>query len=240
MKKKSLFFSPIITFIIVILLAIVFIKPKIDEIFTIKNNIITDSAKLIRITEKVSFLENQNVDKLKSDVKISESAIPSEKDIPYFLSTLDFLANEASVSVVSVHTSPGRISTESGLLASKEEKVDSNQVGKVSLNVVVEGSFESLKAFLTKMSSSLPLQSVNSINFTRRGKSEEIFGTVSATFSLFVNYQLLPKTIGKASDPIDKITDKEEKLILSLSSYIQPNKSNVFMPMGRVDPFFPL
>jgi|GEM_PF-3940719 len=242
MNKKRIYFSPFITLLLIIGLAILFVRPRIIEINEIQNNLKVERERLVKLTEKAAFLQNQDLNKLKNDANLVNSAIPSEKDIPYILSSLNLLSREASVSVISVQTSPGKISTESGVksLAKTIDQKSSSQTDKLLFNVVIEGPFEGIKYFLTKLASILPLQSVNSISFSRKGKGEEVFGTVNATFSIATYYQLLPKYLGKTSDPIEKITPEEEKILSTISTFEKAQEVTGSVPVGREDPFSPL
>lgn len=205
-----------------------------------KRNAIEEAkVKLTRLTDKEELLSQIDPATFKPKVELAIEAIPSEKDFPYFMTTFDFLAKEASVSVIALQTSPGKVSTEGAEMVSLTEKSES-----LPLNIVIEGNLENIKAFLNKMMNSLPLQSLQSFTFNFDWKSKDgeapvkdIFGKVSANFAQAFYYSLLPKELGKVADPIPKISKTEEDLFGTIAGYIKAPRGGVFTPSGKADPF---
>lgn len=236
--KKSTFISPFFVLLACAGMFFLFVKPKIEEIYIAKENIKQETEKLKRLTEKASFLKTLDDLKLSEDLKIITTALPSEKDVPSFMSTVNLLAQEASISVSSIQLSPGKISTDSSRMerGQKTEVLD-ELGGKLPIDLEIEGTFDTVKTFLVKMAKAMPIQTVKSISFTRKGDKQGVFGVLSSNFSLSIHYKLLPKFLGKISDPIDKLSPEEEALLSDLVNYTQPQLVQTFIPVGREDPF---
>lgn len=237
-QKSNLFISPFLVLISCMGLSLIFIKPKIEEIQIARENIKTETERLQKLTEKAAFLTAQDENKLSEDIKLLDTALPSQKDVPSFMSTVNLLANEASISVTSIQLSPGKISTETGKInrGEKVEPVDSLG-GKLPINLTIEGTYDTVKNYIIRMAKAMPLQTVQSIAFTRTAGKEGVFGVISSKFSLTIHYKLLPKYIGKISDPVDKVSSEEEALLTELVNYTQPQFIRTFIPVGREDPF---
>lgn len=237
-NKSSFFISPFIVLIFCLGMALMFIKPKAEEIFQLRDNITAETERIVRLTEKENFLRSLNETALSDDLKILETALPSDKDVPSFMSTVNLLATEASISVTTISLSPGKISTDTAKVNRGEKLIASDEnATKLPINLTIEGSYDSVKNFITRMARAMPLQTVQSINFTRTADKEGIFGLLSSKFFLSIHYKLMPKTIGKISDPLEEITKEEENLLSELVNYTKPSYVKNFIPVGREDPF---
>lgn len=242
MNKSYFRLSPLISITLVFVISLLFLKPKIEEILLQRTEIETQKIKIERLTQKENLLKQLSADDLKTKIQLMVEAVPSEKDVPSFLAALDFLAKEASVSVVAVQTTPGKISTPSAAANTKE----ADKVQSVPLNITLEGQMGGVKAFLSKMLSSLPLQSVQSFSFNfewnKKGQPEnkEPFGKVVSNFALGYYFQYLPKEIGKVTDMLPKISAADEKTLSQLQGYEHLPTVTSFTLTGRDDPFSPL
>lgn len=238
MRNRPFYTSPIFIGLVMAIITFVAVKPKLDEIIERRDKIEADKIKLERLTKKELFLKNLDTEALKPKVELVVQAIPSEKDFPSFITTMNYLAQEASVSMTALNTSPGKVSTDSGVLnlASKSEALP--------IHISMEGQLANIKVFLTKMLNSLPVQSLQSFTFDFKWKDKggekaanDVFGKVAADFSQAFYYKTLPTELGKVTDQIQKITPDEEELFTKLSGYYQSPKVQNFTPVGREDPF---
>lgn len=92
--------------------------------------------------------------------------------------------------------------------------------GKTLMNVELSlvGEYQSIRSFLESLDHSVPLISVNSLKFVRK-VSSATEGLYGANISLLVNQDPAPKTIGKASDPLPKISPDLEKVLSTLRGF---------------------
>jgi hypothetical protein len=239
MKRQPFYLSPIFVVFVMAIFSFIALKSKYEEIMEKRNTVEEAKIKLERLIAKEELLNQIDPVTFKPKVELSIEAIPSEKDFPNFMATFDFLAKEASVSVVALQTSPGKVSTEGAKLASLAEKSES-----LPLNIVIEGKLENIKVFLNKMMTSLPLQSLQSFTFAFDWKSKggdtqakDVFGKVTANFAQAFYYSLLPKELGKVADPIPKLSKTEEDLFGVIGGYVKVPKGGALIPSGKEDPF---
>jgi len=239
MKKQPFYLSPVFVVLVMAVFSFIALKAKYEEIMEKRNTIEEVKIKLTRLIAKEELLNQIDPITFKPKVELSIEAIPSEKDFPNFMTTFDFLAKEASVSVIALQTSPGKVSTEGAELASLAEKSQS-----LPLNIVIEGKLTNIKAFLNKMMSSLPLQSLQSFTFSFDWKNKgednlakDVFGKVTANFAQAFYYSFIPKELGKVADPISEITKTEEDLFGIIAGYFKAPKGGAFITSGKEDPF---
>lgn len=234
--KRYYYLIPLMTFIVIISLFMVFVLPKINDINAIKDSMAQKKENLAGLTEKLDFLNSLDTEQLKKETELTVRALPSDKDVPSFMTALDNLSREASTSVLSVQGSPGSVSTASAALLGSV-----STAAKIPLQVAVTGSFGNIKILMDKIAQSLPLVSIDGFVFTfelTEGTSlNSYFGNTQAVFTISSYYLLPPKYLGKVSSKIKKIDKGEERTLTKLSGFSYFQQPLTLIKTGRADPF---
>lgn len=106
---------------------------------------------------------------------LSEQALPAQKEPLEFLSTLEVIANEARLQVVSYDLTPGLISTESAVTTGesvakakpspKGQKAPKGpEVQSSTIEIELSGSFSGLKQFVLAIESALPAMEIDEMS----------------------------------------------------------------------------
>jgi hypothetical protein len=152
---------------------------------------------------------------------VSLTALPPEKDVPRLISTVDKVAGDSGVAVVSFSLAPGIVATQSG---QKEESF--------SLKYTLAGSWENLGNFFTKIDAVLPLLAVEKIKLANSA------GQFQAEVDLKTFTLNLPEKLGPVDEPVMVLTKEEEKSLVDLdkfTAYSFPLQEAT--PAGKPNPF---
>jgi Tfp pilus assembly protein PilO len=243
-RKYRAYLLPVVVLLLIIWLSLQIVKPKIESIVRLDNEMKLSRMKLEVLLKKANALSVLDPIQLKDMFDTLNTAIPSDKDIPGFMLGIGRAAQEASVSVGLVEVSPGSVSTSSA------DKIDSKKsITPVTAKVTVRGTFANIISFVSKITNGRRLLKIEGINLSGAG-AQRVNEQLSMVFSILVYYQPLPESLGEISLPIVNITDSEEKDFLMLRNFpyysfigsqdINTSSSSVqsgTVPVGKADLF---
>lgn len=219
--KYKIFLIPGIVSLISIAVLIFVVYPQasgysqeINKIEKLKNNveILNNKAK-----------ELQKIDEVTrgKDLVIALTILPTERDVPIAMSTLQSLIAKSNLVLKSTTYSP-----------QSKSKENNNFMFTIS----VLGSLSSIKSFLGELQSGSRIFKVQSItlNFQNTSSLAEV------SIPLLVFYEPVPKTLVTLDQPIPTISEKDEQLIGQLSKSVfqtEITSTSSAVPLGKVDPF---
>jgi Tfp pilus assembly protein PilO len=225
--KFKLFILPAIAVIFVII-AFQLLSPRVKDIFVLNKSIKDLEGKVANVDKKLSILASLDNNTLLAQVREAEEALPSEKDIPGLLASLDRLAYETGVSIVSFQVAPGEVTATTSAQA----------VGAESLpfRMSVAGGYDSVKNFLTKAVNSNRALRIRSVAMTTQAGP----ASVSASLDMETFYQVIAKIKFAPSDRLPDITAEEQRVLEKASQRPYLSEiSGVRPPTGKVNPFAP-
>lgn len=226
-EKYSVFILPFVSGLIVLALLLFVVRPRLGEIFELRGQVAKAKQDAVVLENKLSNLQNFDQDKLLSDVKKVETALPSDKDLQGLLSTLERLAAETGVGILAVQLTPGQISPIPAGGAAENFPV----------KITITGNFFQIKNHLARVFESIRVIGVKSLTIT--------LGTVgsaslSATLNLDSFFQQLSATQVQVREPLQNLTSAEQQILDKISV---PQPATVTPPpppiTGKADPFAP-
>lgn len=224
-EKYSVFILPFVSGLIILALLLFVVRPRLGEIFELRGQVAKAREDAVVLENKLSTLQNFDQDKLLSDVKKVETALPSDKDLQGLLSTLERLAAETGVGISAVQLTPGQISPIPAGGAAENFPV----------KVTITGNFFQIKSHLARVFESIRVIGVKSLTIT--------LGTVgsaslSATLNLDSFFQQLAATQVQVREPLQNLTSAEQQI---LDKILVPQPTTVTPPpppiTGKADPF---
>lgn len=202
--------------LVVIFSGLFILKPKIKEIFLLRNDNEGKSAKVVLLETKAETLERLSASTIKEELDLALKALPTEVDLPALWSTLEQTTTRHSL----------------GILAFSSSDFD---ISQGSFECTVMGTKDNLGAFFIDLEKSLPLLSIEEIVLSN---SE---GSLKAKFILKSFILALEEKI-EPGEEISLLTGEEEKVLENLNQFSsaalplsEPASSG---NGGRGDPFF--
>lgn len=213
--KIRTFALPVIT-VVVLLLVLFLIQPRITSILELSKSVKALDQKNKVLEEKVQAVGLLDGGDLRSKIVEAEKALPSEKDIPGLLFSVDKLASDTGVIITSIQLTPGEITA----TASASQAFD-----KLPVRISIGGPYEGVRDFLTKSVSTNRIFKVLKASLTT-GQGE---ASISVSLELETYFLPLTNVRFKMEDPLPKMTPEEEKAIER--AITQPDLST--LPEGR-------
>ena len=185
---------------------------------------------------KLSILESMNEEDVRSQLLMMLTALPQEKSVPTVVGSVESLAQASGVTLVDLSLlSPGSLATGSAIRQSAAEK----KIGAsgLPLTVTVSGSYDQIRAFVSKINAIKRLFDVSSFDL-----SIGALGTTQARVSLTAYYQPVPPKVGSIGSPVVPLNTKEEEIVKKIAQY--PDMTSFggesltpFSSGGKRDPF---
>ncbi len=226
--KYATYLLPVISALIVLILLLFVVKPRFLDIFKLRNNIAQAKQDVVVLESKLTTLKGFNQDKLLSDVKKVEVSLPSDKDLPGLLLTLERIAAETGVSIAAVQLTPGQISpTPAG-----------GEVENFPVKATITGNFFQVKNYLVSVFGSPRMVAVKSVTITS-GTAGAV-ASLSATLNLDSFFQQLAATKVVVRDPLQNLTSTELQILEKIA--VPAPVAGVPPPppvTGKADPFAP-
>ncbi|OGG01836.1 hypothetical protein A2Z33_01120 [Candidatus Gottesmanbacteria bacterium RBG_16_52_11] len=207
------FFIPTVIYLVCTLVVFRGILPGIETVrkFYDDSNQIARDVEAIR--QHVRVLQNLDETVLSSQVDTLVAAVPTGKNFPTMLSTIDTMASQVGASLIGLEImTPGSIATGSALPPAKPDPQLSKNTIFVEANV--NGTGEQVNAFLDLLVGVRRLLRVSQANVAY--EPEDIVKT-SLTIEGF--FAPLPEVLSKPTDKIEPLSAKHEELIARLNSY---------------------
>jgi Tfp pilus assembly protein PilO len=214
------YWLPIFTLVTVVALSLLFLKPKLDEIARLRQNIRQEKAKLSALSQKVTALEGLSLPQIKERVDIAFKVLPVKGNVPLSMATIRALATATGNELSSLEANPET----SPVDQAEAEKL--KDFSLYNLKVSLTGSDEAIRTFLQKIISVTPLTQTVSLDFT----SERLKGLGSADIGILTFSLPLPESLGKIEDPVPVITSGEEALFQKISQLASP-----LQPVGPIE-----
>ncbi len=227
-KYKS-YLIPILVLFIIFVTSLLFLKPKIIGLIEIQKKNSVERKRLAQLSQKVAALEGLDLNELTTKSDSLLKILPAEKDVPNFLAALKMISQQTNVTLKSLKTDPGAISTVSAKTKTKELK----GLPMISFSLIVQGENDKIKDFVQKVENVIPLMRIKIVGLSNR---EENF--VEANLVLNAYFQPLPQNIGLLEQPISLITQEEESTYQTLSGF-EPAATESSLPevvSGRENP----
>jgi len=228
-SKLPLF--PILMGLVIIVASLVFLRPKIVDIWQLNQNISQKEEKLAQLTQKAVVLESLNEVELATKKGLALEALPILKDVPMTLSVLKSLGSQAEVTFKAFKINPDPVAGS----ASPEEQ---SELPSLGFEIVVEAELGKIRNFLSRIESALPLMRVKVITIDSAVDSEGNF-PFKATLDCQVFFLPLPTSSGNVEVPVTLLSDDEEKAYQTLVEFQSFPRSEDWemFPTGRENPF---
>lgn len=211
---------PIIAATLGLLLAVGLLLPNVNELISLKSQADDDATRATSLATKVKKLQDLDQAKLNSELVNTTGAIPSDKDVAGFLSEFSTIAGNAGVWIDTAQLSPQAATT-------KEKNA-------LDFQVIIKGSFTTIKGFLTRIETARKVMVVKSISINvAEDKSLSADLTITGYYEPFANLS------ANLEDPLPDRTDTQEKLLVDLQkrTIYAPPVSTTPSVSGRSDPF---
>lgn len=206
----------------VIILALV-IVPQFFSYLKIKDQISLTENHSSKLDAKAAELEQFDQSVTKRKLETAFTVLPSDQDVPKSLAILQSIVRSSALELKSTN-----------FVSSRKGK------GKESfqLTITVSGPIGMIRSFLLTLKDSPQIFQVESINikFLRTGS------VVEAAIPISVFYEGISQVQSKPDQPLPKLTQDEEELLLKFSKItagLEGSSSAVSesVPLGKSDPF---
>jgi hypothetical protein len=216
----------LVMLIIGLVLIVVAIVPQVSRIYSLQSTVKKEDLNLKKLQQKVKSL--REIDYLQaytSNNKV-ELALPSEKPLLQLLTSSNFVAQDAGVSISDIDTTPGSLASASASLDAPvpeqlvQPGLDTLQTLTIELNV--KGTLSQIYTFLEKIEQVTPITQVTrlqlSSSLTNNTSSTEVF---ESKMQLTTYYFTQPIFV-TVDEPLPEIGTKEQNFLNALDSFIFP------------------
>lgn len=230
-RRFNFVLLPVISVLISLIILGLVIVPQIISYFSLNARIKDQIAQTDDLNSKITEIESINNEDTKKGLEITLTILPTDKDIPSAILSLQTLIAKSSVAA-----------TSSGQLVLKDIIYNNSKKGSVQnsfqLSLTLVGPLQSLKNFITYLQSAPRLYQVESISAQFQKGSR----TVEVELPISVLYDPNAKASISFSDPVPKLGAKEAEMLNKLNSFIVPAQPEVYsstasVPTGKSDPF---
>ena len=207
-KDSPYFLLGIISLIVIssFILFLQLVVPQIQSWFSIRNEILRTSNRIEIINRNIAHMKAQNQTVLDNQVEMATNALPIEKDFGTVISALSDSALNAGVSMEDFSFQVGKVASVEGQLNSFGQK----ELSIVKVIVVLTGSINNIRIFLSQVQNKLPLSEVT-----------EVHGDIISTIATIQFYQKkFPEIVFKDDVPIRSFSSKQLSLLDKLSLWV--------------------
>lgn len=188
------------------------------------------------IKSRLDTIQSLSLTTLNEQMSTLLGAIPQTKSLPTVLTSIESVAKDSGVVLSEINiNNPGTISSGSA------DKIDPSNSNIITTNTSVMGPVDKVKEFLDKIISVRRIMRVSGLQISLEKSSvATISGSITAMLSIDSFYALLPKTIGKVSDPIVALSPNEISILNKISQYPLVGVSEIQSSpdvVEREDPF---
>lgn len=199
---------------LIILLAITL--PFINNVREMSGKIVSKRKENTELADKVSILSGLDQAVLEERVKILDRALPPKKDVVLYLSTIDGLSRELSLSFGGLSLNPGEVTEASGsagkTVTKGKPKTEAAGLHSLETEIEITGTKENIYTFLRLVEESAPLMQI---------KDAKVTGTSETAYALSLKLGMLYATtdIKAVKGPITLFDEKEEQYFQDLSKF---------------------
>lgn len=172
------------------------------------------------LTNRVTLLSQLDQNILRERVQILDSALPPRKDVLLYLASINGLSSELGLSFGGVNLAPGELTEATG--AAKRTS-QSGGLSTLESEVKIQGTKESVYAFLRAIEEVLPLMQIKDIKITVSGER----------YVLSLNLGMLwaEASTTDVKGPVALFGEEEEKYFRQLAGYRSyPNITDQILP----------
>jgi len=223
MKKNIVIYSTIVT---LFLISFVIFFPVFKNSFKIKEQNKKQRLILAKINDKLGKLEAIDENQIKERVRLVEDIFPSQKPVLNLMNSLEYLSGEEDVVFGGLTLKPGNIGISS----------DKNKRQNFKISFKIEGKLSNISSFISALEKVSPLMKIENLSLTMKNQDEEEqenFSLLTAAFDVLVFYQPMPKIMGAIDKPLAMLSDKEEEVLKTISSYRVFPHLEQSVPMGK-------
>lgn len=199
---------------IVAIIGILFgIIPALGQVTTLMGETNALTGDITKLKEKVQLLNSYDMGFLEQSYADIQAALPEDKSIDTLISTIENTAGKQGLTIDSFNLEKiGSIATGSAAPVPVQTK-DGSSV--VRANIAVTGDLTGIRNFLDELVKVRRLVRVRdaSLSFLKTKQA------MSADIDLDVFYQPLPTTLGKASESIEALSQKQIDTLGTITSY---------------------
>jgi hypothetical protein len=223
----------------IVMIALV-IVPQFNQILTTQTKLGQEKKLLTQLQNKTQALnESQTLD-LVNQAKLVDSALPSHKPLLELMTSLNFVASWAQVSITDIQLSPGEISTDSAqatpntkavATSSKAKKVTPKTYKNLDVDLTVEGGLDKLNLFLKNLENTVPFSTITKFTLAEIRTRTLNDGTAvnpvkNYKAELTVSTYYFTQSINAAlAAPITPVGNNEQQILTKLQSYTVLNQA---------------
>lgn len=229
---------PAIGIVISIFIALMVIRPKIQEIQELRKSNVELAQRAELLENKAKTLASLDHNKLEEQLVAAEQLLPSGADIFAVLGKVEDTANTTGILLNSISTDPAGVNA-SGSRRAVTTSPESSLAPAVVLSLSISGDYQSLMRFVGGLYSYSRVVSIDTMTISAGGGGGEGAG-LSTSFDVNAHWKGLPDTLGSIEAPVQTLTVQEEELLEKVRS---PEKQEIppvpDVAKGRGDPFTP-
>jgi len=215
---QRIYFLPLIIGAVILLLVVLVVRPQVDSIRSLRQQVETEKSRLKLLKEKASLLEGTSADELTKDVELVESVLPSEKPAVQVINTVSQLAAKGEVVFSGVDLSPGLLSTESAEVKNTKSKASAGEAQFLKAGFTVSGDKAKIFSFLDQLERATPVMKIEGLSLSLlEGLGLE--SVMTATVNVSVFYQPTTVKLGKLESSLPLLTPVETETLEELASF---------------------
>lgn len=239
----KVYLFPGVLFVISLAVLAVLGYPALKNILHIRQNLEQQKTRLAALTLKAENLSRLDKNQLYSSLQIADAALPDQKSIPGLLAGLESLASQSGAKVTAFEISPGLI----GPTASdyKDAPVQKIEVPGKSLTtpglpftLALEGNYQSLKEFLTKIKRARRILGLLKVSFVNQNIEAEN-QVLKSTLTMLVFYLPVQNDAVSLEAPLRPITQAELDFLSQVENFEIITLAPALLPAGKDNPFAP-
>ncbi len=221
----EILFAPLGVLLLVIIIMGVSAKVIFDNIARLNQDLANNQKTENMLKLKLTSL--QTVDpNLSTQSEAVIFALPGSNSV---LDAVSQVQNQAT----GLHLGVSNIDSENGV------SVPGSEINSSDLTFNADGDFQSITSFIDNIKKSTPISIFDTIKITNQSQSGNNTFRLTATLTSY--WALLPKTIPAITEPIEKLTVDENKILNQISSLTEPvnlpGSATSSVAVGKTNPF---
>jgi hypothetical protein len=165
------------------------------------------------LSDKVTILSGIDKQVLDDRVKILDNALPPQKDVVLYLTSVDGLSRELNLSFGGISLAPGNLtSNQDSTVKNAKQSADKLGLQSLDTDIKISGTQENIYSFLRLIEQSAPLMQI---------KDAKVSHTEGTAYNLTLRLGMLwaESTPSTVKGQISLFDEKEEKYFQDLSQY---------------------
>lgn len=236
LERLKAYSWPIFLIVVGVTLAVFIALPNFNEYFLQRNKMAEKKQKLALLTEKAAALASLDRDRLRRQLQVAESALPSEKAVPGLLSGLERIAAESGAAVTAFQISPGIISSRENSEEKNPVPVKEIATPAIPFTISLEGNYQSLKGFLLRLKKARRLIGLDKLSFVNL-QTQDNPENLRTNLSLLAYYLPLPEDPPLPEEKLESISPEELDFLAEVESFEVISVAPPLLPVGKENPF---